>query len=39
MEVMTNYTLETILKMILAILSGCDSLKEAEEKIKALLER
>ena len=39
MEDMNSFELETFLKMILEILNGCNDLKEAQEKIKALLER
>lgn len=39
MEDMNSFELETFLKMILEILGGCSDLKEAQEKIKALLER
>lgn len=39
MEEMNSFELETFLKMILEILSGCKDLQEAQEKIKALLER
>lgn len=37
MEEMTDRQMELILKMILEILEGCDSLDEAKEKIEALL--
>lgn len=36
---MSEYELETFLKMILEILNGCKDLKEAQEKIEALLDR
>ena len=39
MEEMDNFVLETFLKMILEIVKGCKDIPEAEEKIKALLER
>ena len=39
MEDMNSFELETFLKMILEILNGCNDLKEAQEKIKALLKR
>lgn len=39
MEDVNSFELETFLKMILEILNGCKDLQEAQEKIKALLER
>ena len=39
MEEMNTYELETFLKMILEIIKGCKDIEEAENKIKALLER
>lgn len=39
MEEMNSFELETFLKMILEILNGCKDLQEAQDKIKALLER
>nr|DAM64585.1 MAG TPA: Dynein light chain type 1 [Caudoviricetes sp.] len=39
MEEMSNFVLETILKMVLEILNGCKDIEEAREKIKALLDR
>lgn len=39
MEEMNSFELETFLKMILEILNGCKDIQEAQEKIKALLER
>ncbi len=36
---MSNFVLETILKMVLEILNGCKDIEEAREKIKALLDR
>lgn len=39
MEEMNSFELETFLKMILEILSGCQDIEQAREKIKALLER
>lgn len=39
MEEMNTFELETFLKMILEILKGCESLEEAQGKIKDLLNR
>lgn len=39
MEEMNSFELETFLKMIVEILNGCKDIQEAQEKIKALLER
>lgn len=39
MNEMNSFELETFLKMILEILNGCKDLQEAQDKIKALLER
>ena len=39
MNGMSTYELETFLKMVLEILNGCDTIEEAREKIKALLDR
>lgn len=39
MEEMNSFELETFLKMIIEILGGCKDLQEAQDKIKALLER
>lgn len=39
MNQVSEYEIETFLKMILEILKGCKDLQEAQEKIKALLER
>ncbi len=37
MENMTDKQMETMLKMIIEIMEGCEDLEEAKEKIKALL--
>lgn len=39
MNEMNSFELETFLKMILEILKGCKNIEEAQDKIKALLER
>ena len=39
MDEMNTFEFETFLKMILEILKGCKDIEEAQEKIKALLER
>ena len=39
MEEINTSELKILLKMILEILDGCKDLQEAENKIKALLER
>lgn len=36
---MYNFELETILKLIIEIIKGCNSTEEAAEKISALLKR
>lgn len=36
---MTDYQLETMLKMLLEIIKGCDSIDEATAKIKDLIRR
>lgn len=38
-ENMSDYQFETMLKMILTIIDGCETLDEASEKIKALLKK
>lgn len=38
-EPMTDYQLETMLKMLLEIIKGCDSIDEATAKIKDLIRR
>lgn len=38
MEEMTDKQFDKILKMVLMILDGCDSLDEAKEKVQELLE-
>ena len=39
MNQVSEYEIETFLKMILEILKGCEDIEEAQDKIKALLER
>lgn len=39
MNPVSEYEIETFLKMILEIIKGCKDLQEAQDKIKALLER
>ena len=39
MNSVSEYEIETFLKMILEIIKGCKDLQEAQDKIKALLER
>lgn len=39
MNQVSEYEIETFLKMILEILNGCKDIQEAQDKIKALLER
>lgn len=39
MNGVSEYEIETFLKMILEIVKGCESIEEAQEKIRALLER
>ena len=38
-ENMSDYQFETVLKMILTIIDGCETLDEASKKIKALLKK
>lgn len=38
-ENMSDYQFETMLKMILTIIDGCETLDEASEKIEALLKK
>lgn len=38
-EPMTDYQFEMLLKLLLEIIKGCDSIDEAVEKIKNLCER
>lgn len=39
MNPVSEYEIETFLKMILEIIKSCKDLQEAQDKIKALLER
>lgn len=39
MNSVSEYEIETFLKMILEIIKSCKDLQEAQDKIKALLER
>lgn len=39
MNQVSEYEIETFLKMILEIIKSCDSIEEAQNKIKTLLER
>ncbi len=38
-EQITDYQLQTILKMILEILDGCKNIEEAKEKVAVLLSK